>query len=102
MRQLPDLGALDGFVFLKVIEETSTTLRAIGSSHFVPSGVLPIDAEFLVVGSAIKYRVLIGCDDETWDTLTEAKRWKAVYFWAHEGSEPAWNWDQPIEGILEI
>lgn len=102
MRALPNLeAAVDGFTYLNVVEETPTALRAVGISYVLPSSKVPIDAEFRLASGAIEYRILVGFDGETWDALTESKRWKAVYLFATEGAEPEWNWDQPVEGSLE-
>jgi len=101
LRALPNLdAAVDGFTHLDVVKETATTLRAVGISYVLPSSQLPIDAKFRVARSAIEYRILVGSDDETWNALTEPKRWKAVYLYATEGAVPDWNWDQPVEGTL--
>lgn len=99
---LPNLeAALDGFTYLNVVEETPESLRAVGISYILPSGKLPIDAEFRLTSGAVEYRILVGSDDEAWGALTESKRWKAVYLYATEGAEPEWNWDLPVEGSLD-
>lgn len=77
-------------------------MRVVGLSDVLPLCIqLPIDAVFHVDGDAITYRILVGSDDETWRALTESKRWKAVYLYATEKSESVWNWNNPIEGLLD-
>lgn len=102
LRAIPQLeAAVDGFTYLNVVEETPTSLRAVGISHVLLSSKLPIDVMLLFAGSAIEYRILVGSDDEAWNAFSEATGWKAVYMYATERGEPTWSWDEPIVGSLE-
>ena len=93
---------VDGFTLLRVIDETSTVLHAVGISYVLPSSQLPIDAEFKLTGDKIHYRILVGVDGGRWDALTASMRWKHVYNYAADGAEPTWDWERPVVGTLDI
>lgn len=102
LRAIPNLdAAVDGFTYLSVLKETSTELHAVGISYVLPSSCLPIEAVFKYVDGIIEYRILVGTDDNLWDGFSDSKRWKAVYLYATEGAEAAWNWKPAVEGILD-
>jgi hypothetical protein len=46
LRTVSELGALDGFKFLRVADETPATLRTIGLAIILPSSQLPLDVSF--------------------------------------------------------
>lgn len=102
LRAIPNLdAAVDGFTYLNVVEETSTELHAVGISYILPSSYLPIEAVFKFEDGIVRYRILVGIDDELWRGFSDSRRWKAVYFYATEGTQPEWTWDQPVEGRIE-
>ena len=101
MCAIPELAAVDGWLFFRVVEETPSVLRAVGIIDFLPSSELPIDARFRMSGDSIEYQIFVGNDDEKWRSLSESKRWKAVYGFAVDGAEPLWKWDRPVVGQLE-
>jgi hypothetical protein len=102
LRALPNLHvAVDGWTHLNVVEELPNELRAVGIMWILPSSKLPIDVKLRFDNGKIEYRILVGSDDERWAGLTESKRWKAVYLYATEGTEPLWNWDGPVQGSLD-
>lgn len=102
LRALPNLEvAVDGWVFLRVVEETPTALRAVGICEVLPSGELPIDAQFRLADDSVEYRVLVGISDYNWNSLSESQRWKAVYRYATDGISPTWNWDVPVVGNVD-
>lgn len=102
LRALPNLDApVDGWTFLRVVEETPNSLRAVGIGYVLPSSQLPIDAEFHLSGGAVDYRVLVGVDNELWASLSDSRRWKAVYAYATEGVAPKWDWAGPVVGSLD-
>jgi len=84
-----------------VAEETPAVLRTVGLSYVLPSGELPIDAEFRLSDGSVDYRILVGIADDPWDSFSESKRWKAVYAYATDGAEPKWDWDRPVVGTLQ-
>lgn len=92
--------AIDGWTLFNVVKETPKVLRAVGIVEVLPSGELPIDAEFSFIDGSIEYRILVGSDDQVWSSLTNSKRWNTVYLYATEGSEPEWNWEQVVTGSL--
>jgi hypothetical protein len=84
-----------------VVEETRDSLRAVGISYVLPQGELLIEAQLHLVNGSIDYQILVGIPDAAWDSLSESKRWKAVYAYATDAVEPSWEWDRPVIGTLE-
>ena len=50
-------------------------------------------------GTIVHGRCLI--DDDQWRSLSESKRWKAVYAYAVDAAETKWGWDRPVTGTLQ-
>jgi len=100
LRGTPDMGAIDGFNTLHVLEETDTNLRVAGMVYFLPSSLIPLDASFNTTNGGTSYRVKLGAEDGKWKRLTEKKRWSAVYLYATENYEPQWNWEPTQKGVF--
>jgi hypothetical protein len=92
--------AMDGWRMLRIAGETATSLRAVGIMHVLPTGELPIEVELSGELHSIRYWVRIGMDDDRWGSLTDSKRWKAVYLYANGARDEAWHWSQPISGCF--
>lgn len=85
---------------LQLASETATSLRAIGIMHVLPTGELPIEVELTREPRSTRYLIRIGADDSRWGSLSDSKRWNAVYLYATGDRDEQWNWSQPISGCL--
>ena len=101
-RGIAALAAIDGFEFLHVSEESPEDLKVVGLAYFLPTSLIPLKAGFQSENGEIAYQVRLGLDDDAWRTLTNKKRWSAVYLNATEGYEPKWNWSEPLVGVLPL
>ena len=100
LRSTPDMGAIDGFKTFHVMEETDTRLRVVGLAYFLPSSLVPLDALFSLTRGTISYRVKLGAEDHRWQSLSDKKRWSAVYLYATGNGDLQWNWDLTLNGEL--
>ncbi|MCB0719814.1 MAG: hypothetical protein KDD65_15310 [Bacteroidetes bacterium] len=100
-RSIPLDVALDGWRLLHIARETQTSLHVIGLSHVLPVGELPVEFELTRQGQSTRYQARVGVDDDRWRSLTESKRWKAVYLHATSGRDEDWNWAAAISGVLD-
>ncbi|HEX2882320.1 MAG TPA: hypothetical protein VHO25_22525 [Polyangiaceae bacterium] len=66
----------------------------------LPVDELPLEVEIWRESNEVQHLVRIGLVDERWDSLSESKRWKAVYFYATEGRDIDWTWSEPISGQM--
>jgi hypothetical protein len=102
LRGHPNLDiAVDGWSMFQVVEETTTSLKAVGIMTVLPSGELPMELELSRESNATRYWMRICLVDECWSSLSESKRWKAVYLYATQGQDLDWPWSQPISGELD-
>lgn len=101
MRAIPSLDvAVDGWKTLRLVSETRTSLRAVGIMYVLPASELPLEVELSREVSSTRYRVRVAVEDARWNSLSESKRWKAVYLYASGGRDEEWNWREPIEGCV--
>jgi hypothetical protein len=101
LRIIPNLDvALDGWKMFRLMTETITSLRAVGIMHVLPGGELPVEVMLSTSLEGTRYRVQIGGDDSEWKSLSESKRWKAVYLYATGECDEQWVWSKPISGCL--
>lgn len=101
LRAIPNFEvAVDGWRMLRVASETTESLRAIGIMYVLPTGELPIEVELSRELRSTRYALRIGIDDTLWRSLSDSKRWKAVYLYANRERGEEWNWSQPISGCL--
>jgi len=101
LRVIPDLNvSLDGWKMFRLASETATSLRGVGIMHVLPSGVLPVEITLSTALRGIQYRVQIGVGDSQWDSLSESRRWEAVYLYASGERDEKWTWSKPISGCL--
>ncbi len=96
------VAPVDGFTLLRFVRESHTELRAVGISYVLPSSQLPIDARLKLFCGQVRYRVRVGSDCDRWQALTASKRWKAVYAYAENSVDPAWNWEVPVVGTIDV
>ena len=85
---------------LRLVQETRTSLRAVGIMHVLPAGELPLEVELSREFGSTRYRVRVGIEDARWNSLTDSKRWKVVYLYATGEGDEEWNWSEPIAGCL--
>ena len=98
---IPNLDiAVDGWRMLRLVRETPTSLRAVGLMHVLPAGELPIEVELSRDVGSTRYRLRIGVGDARWDSLSDSKRWNAVYLYASGERDEEWTWSEPISGCL--
>jgi hypothetical protein len=101
LRVVPNLDVVvDGWSMLRVIHETATSLRAVGLMDVLPGGELPLEVELSKEHGATRYWIRIGIEDAHWDSLSDSKRWKAVYLYASGKRDKDWTWSEPISGCL--
>jgi hypothetical protein len=101
LSSIPNLGvALDGWSQLRLVRETATSLRAVGIMYVLPTAELPVEVDLSRDRDSTHYFIRIGINDDRWSSLTESKRWKAVYLYASGDRDEEWNWFVPISGSL--
>ena len=81
-----------------VLKETETSIQGIGIMYTLPVGELPVEISLSRAPNATSYQVWVGQADDRWSSLTESKRWKAVYLYAKEGHDSKWDWSEPVSG----
>lgn len=94
-------AALDGWKMCRLVVDTETSLRAVGIMHVLPHGELPVEVTLSTGLQGTRYRLQIGICDSRWESLSDAKRWKAVYQFATRERDEAWTWAAPISGFLD-
>ena len=100
LRALPHLGVtVDGWRMLRIVDETRTSLRAVGIMHILPAGERPLEVDLCREGGSIRYRLRVGMDAR-WNSLSDSKRWKAVYIYASGERDEEWTWSEPIASCL--
>jgi hypothetical protein len=101
LRAIPNLDVtVDGWKLLRIVHETTTSLRAIGIMYVLPPGELPMEVDLSREVGSTQYSVRVGIDDARWKSLSDAKRWKVVYLYASGDRDEEWNWSEPIAGCL--
>jgi len=101
LRTIPNLNvSLDGWRMLRVVRETSASLRAVGIIYVLPTGELPLEVELSREPGSTCYWLRIGTSDARWESLSDSKRWTAVYLYASGDREEGWTWSEPISGSL--
>lgn len=68
--------------------------------HVLPHGELPVEVTLSAGAEGVRYRLQIGTGDSRWESLSDAKRWKAVYLYASGERDEIWTWATPITGCL--
>ena len=98
---VPNLNVVaDGWRMLRLVDEAATSLRAVGIMYVLPTGELPLEVELSREPGSTRYRVRIGISDARWESLSESKRWKAVYLYASGERDEEWTWTEPVSGSL--
>jgi hypothetical protein len=101
LRVIPNLDvAVDGWRMLRIVRETAASLRAVGIMHVLPTGELPLEVELSRELGATRYWLRIGMGNACWDSLSNSKRWKAVYLYANGERDEEWTWSEAISGCL--
>jgi hypothetical protein len=101
LQVIPHLDAsLDGWKMFRLASETATSLRAVGIMYALPRGVLPVEITLWTGSRGIRYRVQIGVGDSQWESLSDSKRWEAVYLYASGERDENWAWSKSITGCL--
>jgi hypothetical protein len=85
---------------LQIVRETTTSLRAVGIMHVLPPDELPLEVELSREVGSTRYWLRIGVGDTRWYSLSDSKRWKAVYLYADGQRDEEWTWSEPISGCL--
>jgi hypothetical protein len=99
LRDIPEIDlTLDDWKILRVVSETADSLRAVGIMYVLPSSEVPIEVELFKHPGSIAYVVRVGITDQRWSSLSDSKRWKAVYLYATGEQEEGWNWSEPLSG----
>jgi hypothetical protein len=99
LRDIPEIDlTLDDWKMLRVVSETADSLRAVGIMNVLPSSETPMEVELSKQPGSIAYVVRVGVADQRWNSLSDSKRWKAVYLYATGEREEGWNWSQPLSG----
>jgi hypothetical protein len=99
LRLIPDLRiSLDGWKMFRLISESSTSLRTAGITYVLPAGDLPVQVTLSTDSRGTRYEVQIGVGDSRWESLSDRKRWKAVYLYSSGERDEEWHWSKPISG----
>ena len=99
LRGLPDLDlTVDGWSIFQVVQETAVSLNAFGLMYVLPTGEVPIEVVLTRQSSSTAYRLRTGIVDESWNSLSESKRWRVAYQYAKQQSNAYWDWVEPIAG----
>lgn len=93
-------AALDGWKMFRFVIDTATSLRAVGIMHVLPRGELPVEVTLSTGLEGTRYWLQIGTGDSRWESLSDARRWKAVYLYASGAHDEVWTWATPISGRL--
>jgi hypothetical protein len=102
LRLIPNLDiSLDGWKLFRLVSETATSLRAVGIAYVLPDGELPVEVTLSTCLPGIRYGLQQGVPDSQWNSLSAAKRWKAVYLYASGERDREWGWSKPISGCLD-
>jgi hypothetical protein len=99
---IPNFSAVDGWRMLRIVHETATSLRAVGIVYVLPASELPLEVELSSESGSIRYWVRIGIDDARWDSLSDAKRWSAVYLYASGERDEQWTWSEPVSAGVAV
>jgi hypothetical protein len=101
LRTIPKLDvAVDGWRMLRILRETAASLRAVGIMYVLPTGELPLEVELSRELGSTRYWLRMGIGDACWDSLSDSKRWTAVYLYASGERDEEWTWSEPISGCL--
>ena len=96
---IPEMNlTLDDWKTLRIVSETPDSLHAVGVMYVLPPGELPMEVKVSKEHDSITYVLRTGVADERWNSLSESKRWKAVYHYALGERDAAWNWSEPLSG----
>lgn len=99
IRALPDLNvSLDGFRFLKVVNETDSEIEIVGLSYLLPPKEAPMELTLNKQTDVTSYFLRFGAFHRS--LQTDAKRWNAVYLYASGNVEAEWTWLEPVTGKL--
>lgn len=93
---------VDGWNFFRIVSDSVDQLRAVGLMNLLPTGTVPIELHLKSTEQTLTWSVLVGRQDEAWESLSESKKWKSVYLYAGGESEtPTWNWEGCYEGRVQ-
>lgn len=102
LRHIPNLDvAVDGWRMARLVRGSDTFVRAVGIIHVLPAGELPLELEVSTGPASTRYRLRVGIDDARWRSLSDSKRWKAVYLYATAERAQEWTWSEPISGCID-
>lgn len=101
LRALPNLDVtVDGWKTLQIVRETDDFLQAVGIMYVLPNGEPPFEVVLRRRPNETLYWLRVGVDDDRWNSLSEAKRWKLVYYYAQGQRNEEWEWSEPISGSI--
>ena len=101
LRTIPEIDlAFDAWKMPRVVNETADSLRAVGVMYVLPGSEFPVEVELSRQRGSIGHVVRVGADDARWNSLSESKRWKAVYLYATGEQDEGWTWSEPVTGVL--
>jgi hypothetical protein len=100
LRSVPGFSAMDGWKLLRIAHETSISIRVVGVIYLLPTGERALEVEFNRGDGSAFYQIRVGIEDAKWRSLSDSKRWNAVYLYATGEGDEQWVWSEPIRGTL--
>jgi hypothetical protein len=100
IRSVPGFSAMDGWKLLRIAYETSISIRVVGVIYLLPTDERVLEVEFNRDHGSACYRIRVGIEDAKWRSLSDSKRWNAVYLYSIGKGEEQWVWSEPILGML--
>jgi hypothetical protein len=101
VRSVPGFGAIDGWRLLRVVHQTSASMRVVAIAYVLPTGEIPVEIEFTQDSGSVSYSIRKGIEDPEWASLSDSKRWNAVYLYATGQHDERWTWSEPASGYLK-
>ena len=91
--------AIDDWHTFRLCRESASSIHAVGLMHVLPPAMLPLDVTLIREGDRCRHEVRLGVTDEAWRSLSESKRWKALYLLATEERPAAVGVVRPNRGL---
>jgi hypothetical protein len=95
------LVIVDGWSLFRVLEETDTSISAVGLMTLLPAGSVPIEMDITLENGGLQWTARVGSQDAAWLTYPESKRYNMVYLYAGGDREhPGWEWAREFRGAF--
>jgi hypothetical protein len=75
-------------------------MRVVGLVYVLPTGEFPLEIELARDHGSTTYWLRMGTEDAQWASLSDSKRWNAVYLYATGEHHEQWTWSEPVSSCL--